>query len=65
MAAVKEAFPMLIWAGVNITGRLMGCKLAGLCVAFVAGRSPKRAKYLLFIGKFGLPVAPKWAQRAE
>ncbi len=56
---------MLIWAGVNITGRLMRCKLAGLCVAFVAGRSPKRAKYLLFIGKFGLPAAPKRAQRAE
>ena len=65
MAAVKDAFPMLIWAGVNITGRLMRCKLAALCVAFVAGRSPKHAKCLLFIGKFGLPAAPKRAQRAE
>ncbi len=50
---------------VNITGRLMACKLAVLCVAFVAAALVSAAKCLWPISKSGFATADLEPQRAE
>jgi hypothetical protein len=51
---------------VNITGRLMACKLAVLCVAFVAAMvAGAPAKHLRSIDKSSFAAADLDRQRAE